>query len=324
MIRRARGVFLAFSLGAAALILAACGASVPAEIAGDLPAELEAELEDGVQLVEFVGVVESMAEDSWTVSGVSFAVDPSAEIEEGFAVDDAVRVDAILDESDQLTAREIHRVELDIAVDEGDDFVQDDPDDDVEFIGVVENMAGSNWVVSGQSFAIVDLTEIEDAVVVGDTVKVHAFAFKGVLASREIELADEDDLGEDEEDDIHYDLEGQDDDEDELVGVVENIEGGTWTVSGVSFQVTSNTEIEDDVRIGDLVTVEFATDSNGGRIAEEIERADEDVSAGNNLDDDVEDDGEDQDEDQEHQDDDDDDDHDHEDEYEGEDQKGEE
>ncbi len=336
-----------------AFVLGACSGTLPA----DLPSEVEIEIENGVEELEFSGAIEAMGSDSWTVAGVTFLVDSSTEIQPGLELGDAVKVHAQLNADDELTAREIDALEDE----DNDPFDDDENADETEFVGTVEAIGANSWLIGGTTVAVTSRTEIKGDLVVGDLAKVHASTIDGVLTAREIEPADEDDEGDldDDEDENEFfgvvesisadswliegtvvavststEIKGNPqvgdrvkvhasfidgvltareiepahfndmDDDDEFIGVVEAIEGNTWTISGQLFTVTAETEIEDDVQLGDMVEVEFETDSDGNIFVEEIELADDDDS-----DDDFDDDHDDSD-DEDEEDDHDDDDHD--------------
>ncbi len=69
---------------------------------------------------------------------------------------------------------------------------------EIEFTGVVESMADSQWVIAGRAILILSSTEIESNIRVGDEVKVHAFSdINGALTAREIELLSSPDVDED-------------------------------------------------------------------------------------------------------------------------------
>ena len=81
--------------------------------------------------------------------------------------------------------------------DDGPSETTQDPDDDgegtekIEFNGVVQSIAGSQWVVDGQTIRVDSETEIKDDPGVGDTVKVVAFLLSdGTWWAEKIELED--------------------------------------------------------------------------------------------------------------------------------------
>lgn len=271
-----RHVYRWFSLAvilAAGLTLSACGG----EIASDLPGNPE--LDGGGEQVEFSGIVESIADAKWTVSGISFGVAENTEITGDLGIGDEARVRARLADSGDMLAIEIERME----VGDQSDASSSDDDDELEFIGVVESMDDESWTVAGSVIAITSQTEIKGSIAVGDVVKVHALDSENGLIAREIELASQE-VGEATSGD---DLK---DHEEELVGSLESIEGDVWTVSAVSFRVTSSTEIKGNPAVGDLVKVHLVVDGEGNLLAREIELAegDELQSA---EDDDLDDDG---------------------------------
>jgi hypothetical protein len=304
---------------ALAVLLGACSGTLPA----NMPDSIELELEDGVEELEFSGAIEDMGADGWTVAGVSFDVTNSTELNGNFELGDNVKVHAQLGSEDQLTAREIEFLKDELGDDK--DLEDEDLDDDEdEFTGVIDSMSDGTWVIDGTPVAINGATEIKGDFSQGDLVKVHASQVDGTLTAREIEFAEEDDLNDDDEMDDHEDDDLEDDDDsddldddsDEFVGIVEAIIGDSWTVNGMTFLVTSQTEIDDDIVVGDLVKVELNSDTGADLTAEEIELADDDDmddDSDNDLDDD-EDEADDGDEDSDdHDDDDDDDDDDHDD-----------
>jgi len=70
--------------------------------------------------------------------------------------------------------------------------------EEIEFFGIVETITEEAWTVDGQVVNIAPWTQIEDTLVVGDYVKVHAYVDEdGSLFAREIELAESDDVDDD-------------------------------------------------------------------------------------------------------------------------------
>lgn len=330
-----------------AFILGACGGTLPTE----LPSDLELQIEDGVEELEFSGEIQEMGPESWTVAGVSFLIDSGTEIQPGLALGDEVKVHAQLNAEDELTAREIEALSA-----KDTDLSDDDDRDETEFTGPVESIGAESWVIGGTTVAVSSSTEIKGDLQIGDLAKVHASMVDGVLTAREIEPAEDDDLDEaDDEDEFFGTVESisdgswviggrtvavtssteikgnlqvgdlvkvhasmvdgvltareiepaeeddldDDDDKDEFVGILEAIDGDVWTIGGRAFTISSATEIEDNLQIGDLVEVELKTDSAGSVFVEEIELADDDLDddSDNDFDDDHD---EDEDDDDEH------------------------
>ena len=119
---------------------------------------------------EFVGVVEAIGADTWTISGVAVAVDAETEIEADISVGDSVKVGGLVQEDGVWLATEIKLAE--------------DADGSFEFIGELESI--DPWIVAGQEIAVDDATEIEDGLAVGDLVKVE-----GVITEAGVWLATE-------------------------------------------------------------------------------------------------------------------------------------
>jgi hypothetical protein len=65
----------------------------------------------------------------------------------------------------------------------------------------------------------------------------------------------------------------EDDIEVEFTGIVEVIGEDTWRISGITVFITSETEIDDGIDIGDVVDVEALLGEEGEIIALEIEKA---------------------------------------------------
>lgn len=281
---------------ALALILSACAGTLAAE----LPASAELEIEDGVEELEFSGEIQEMGADSWTVAGISFFINAGTEIEPGLELNNSVEVHARLNSDDELTAYEIKALE-DGDSDEVDNVDDDEADheDEDEFTGTIDSMGADSWVIGGTTVAITSDTEIKGDLALGDMVKVHASMVDGVLTAREIEPVKDDDVAGDDEDDPF----DEDEHEEEFVGTVEAISDTSWTVSGRTFTITADSEIDGDIKVGDVVKVELKSDGAGNLVAYEIELADDDdVNSSDDSFEDEDDDADDHDDD-EHEDD---------------------
>jgi len=140
-------------------------------------------------------------------------------------------------------------------------------DEELEFIGEVQFISDTEWTIANLGFVVDPSTEIKGNLSLGDLAKVHAsLTAEGALLVREIELALDEDLDDDD----------MDDDQDfKLIGLVEEVGEEFWAVDGVEIQITVDTEIQDEIKVGDLVEVYFFTSEEGISIAREIELEDE-------------------------------------------------
>jgi hypothetical protein len=188
---------------------------------------------------QFAGVVQEIGPDTWRVSGVSIAVDAGTKVDEELAVGDLVEVEGWILPDATWLARSIERLE--------------DEEHPFEFAGSVESIAP--WVVSGVAFETDEWTEIEPGIGVGDEVEVEGRILQdGAWLATEIKL-----LGKDL---LHV----------EFVGRVQEID--PWLVSGISLATDDETEIEDEIKVGDWVRVRARILPDGAWLAIEIESID--------------------------------------------------
>ncbi|MEJ2746615.1 MAG: DUF5666 domain-containing protein [Anaerolineae bacterium] len=170
---------------------------------------------------EFTGVVQAIAADAWTISGVSVAVDADTEIKGEIAVGDVVKVEGWIDEDGIWLAHEIKLVEAEEST--------------FEISGNVDSI--DPWSVAGISFEIDDWTEIEEGIAVGALVKVEGRILPdGTWVADEIKLLDE-------EDQLTF----------EFYGTVGSTD--PWVVSGITLPVTGDTAVDPGIMVGDLVKV---------------------------------------------------------------------
>ncbi len=170
---------------------------------------------------EFTGVVQAIAADAWTISGVSVAVDADTEIKGEIAVGDVVKVEGWIDEDGIWLAHEIKLVGAEEST--------------FEISGNVDSI--DPWSVAGISFEIDDWTEIEEGIAVGDLVKVEGRILPdGTWVADEIKLLDEDDQ-------LTF----------EFYGTVGSTD--PWVVSGIDLPVTGETAVDPGIMVGDLVKV---------------------------------------------------------------------
>lgn len=146
---------------------------------------------------------------------------------------------------------------------------------EMEFVGTVEAINPTSWVVAGRTLALTAATEIKGAISVGSLVKVHAWEdANGGFVLREVELASDDDLNEN----GNFNGNANDDDgnmngdgDDEFTAIVEQIGAGFWVIGGRTLAITTGSEIKGGIEVGDLVKVEFVRDANGNLILREVE-----------------------------------------------------
>jgi len=217
--------------------------------------------------IEIKGLIQELRDSTLVLAGKEFEVNMNTEIldddgdpiqfgdlQVGFLVE--VRA-AILTDGSLLATR--------ITIEDKDG------EDEVEFTGTIDVLAENLIIVAGISFVVDDMTEILDEdnepisfdeLAVGMLVQIRGeHDGTGVLIATRIKIEDE-----------------LNDDEVELTGVVTAVQESSIVISGVEFQVDSNTEILDqentpielsDVRVGFLVEVRADVD-NGVRLATKI------------------------------------------------------
>jgi hypothetical protein len=174
----------------------------------------------------------------------------------------------------------------------------------VAFTGTVETMEGDVWVIDGQTVTV-DLQTVDPNIQVGDVVEVEGTVSEdGTVIAAQVENSNpgDDDVddssepgtpepGDDNPDDIP-------DDDQEVIGLVEEITDTTITIDGTVYQIPDFSEIDGTLAVGDQVKVHYSVASDGTLTISEIETAvesDEDTDADDDPDDDGdEDEGEDE------------------------------
>jgi len=189
---------------------------------------------------EFTGVVESIGNDSWMISGRVVAIDEDTRIEGDIEIGDIVRVKGQVLEDGNWLAKSVRLVEKDKR--------------EFEIVGPVESMAP--WVVAGVEFATDDRTEIDDDIEAGDRVRV-----KGRILDDGTWLAEE----------IQRLEEGRPR-RFKFVGEVTGMD--PWVVGGIELTVNENTEIKGDIAVGNFVRVEGRILEDGAWLAQKIKRLD--------------------------------------------------
>lgn len=179
--------------------------------------------EDGGLPFDFSGVVQTIGTESWTISGVTVAVDENTAIDSGLAAGEVVWVSGWIQVDGTWLARKIRR-----AIEGERSF---------EIAGQIESI--DPWVVAGISFETREWTDIDPGLKVGDLVRVKGkIQEDGTWVAFEIERIHE----------LPYPL---------IVIIGTVISTDPWVVSGIPLDVTPETIIEGDIVPGMLVRVEI-------------------------------------------------------------------
>jgi hypothetical protein len=160
----------------------------------------------GLAEVTFTGVIEDITGDQWTINGQTISVDTSVLRDGPFAVGDTVKVEAAVAEDGSVTAQ---RIETPSAVDalEAATSAPEDlstpqalvfDDNGNEAFGTVDAITDTSVTVGGQTYTFASGVEIKGDIVAGASVKLHFIVnADGTLSVREIEIADQTQIGDD-------------------------------------------------------------------------------------------------------------------------------
>lgn len=193
------------------------------------------------------GMVDEISDTAWVIAGQTVVVTTETIIDPDIALGDRVRVTGLILDDGQLEAERITRLE--------------EPDElPFEFTGVVQEIGEETWMISGQTITLNGDTEIQEAIAVGDLVKVE-----GVILEGDVWLAEE------------IKLVAGEDATFSLVGILESMD--PWVVAGVSFEVRPWTLIDEGLVIGELVRVNGRILEDGTWVASEITRLSDDDEA---------------------------------------------
>ncbi|MGQ0600155.1 MAG: DUF5666 domain-containing protein, partial [Anaerolineales bacterium] len=214
---------------------------------GALQATAIRELPMASEPFTLTGVVQTISDTVWAVSGLTVTVTPSTTIEAGIVVSDVVRVTGFITDGVRV-ATAIQR----LAPTTVGEF---------EFTGIV--ISRDPWNVSGIAFETDDDTEIDDDIRVGNRVRVEGRVLSdGTRLAEEIEQLDNG---------RRHAI--------QFTARVQSID--PWIVGGVALTVDDKTKISGDPQVGDLVTVKGNLLPDGTVIAKKITR----VSGGDGPDD---------------------------------------
>jgi hypothetical protein len=190
------------------------------------------------------GRVDAIGDTAWTVAGQAIAVNDETSIEDGIEDGDLVSVEGVILESGTLLAGHIR-------------LVEEEPGLPFDFVGVVQDMAGEAWTISGITVTVNAGTEIDEGLVNGDVVQVRGWILDdGSWLARSIERVEEEER------------------EFAFTGSVESI--APWVVAGIPFETDEWTQVEAGIRVGEQVRVKGRILEDGTWVADEIVRLDDD------------------------------------------------
>jgi hypothetical protein len=168
---------------------------------------------------------------------------------------------------------------------------------EIVFTGIVEQINGNQWVVSGQAFTVDPAAALDAGIALGDIVKVEGTVSEdGSVVALKIESSivsvdnsndgnandgnsntgansndDNSNSGNSNEADDNSNDAG--DDDDEVFGVVEAITLDSITVGGVTYQLADFTEFKDAIAVGDQVKIHVIVNADGSFTIREIEKS---------------------------------------------------
>lgn len=177
------------------------------------------------------GIIQTMEDSLWVISGLETWVDEDTIIESNFQPGDVVRVKGWILENGEWLARSILQLEQ--------------VENNFFFTGTIESI--DPWIVSGREFEAREWTEIDEALTNGSMVRVEGHIdSNGVWVAASIERID-----------LENTLLV-------LVGTVISID--PWVISGIPLALTPETVITGEISPGMLVRVEIAPGPGGWQI----------------------------------------------------------
>lgn len=237
--------------------------------------------------VEFEGTVDSIEGDLWMIGGFDVRVDPDTEITGDPGVGSRVEVEGHTQEDGKIIAYELEKVSTGYMDEhDEDDDMEDEDREEQEVRGTLESLSEDSLIVDGATYVITGASEMEEDLQIGNIVKVNFYEDdNGDLIVLKIELEEQDmeheddDLddenGDDERDDDEMDEE--DSEEQEAYGTLESLSEDSLVVNGVTYLLDGDSEMEEELAVGDSVQVEFYENENGDLIILDIELEDEDM-----------------------------------------------
>lgn len=203
-----------------------------------------------------------------TIDGQEIVINSDTEITGALAEGTIIKVKLKAQDDGSLVA-------LEIEVEGNDNEANLDDDGHIELKGTIQSIATddntgdiTSIAIDDQEILVDEYTEIESTLAIGDFVEVeYALQDDGSLLAVEIEV-------------------DEDEEELELKGTIEDLTDTSVTISGQTFLITEDTEVEGALALGVVVEVEY-TDIAGSLIALEIEVEDRENDQGDDTDEDV-------------------------------------
>jgi hypothetical protein len=215
------------------------------------------------QKISFEGIVSSMDGPNWNVSDIPVIIQPDTMIIVG--IDGAnviapgmfVEVEGNTSMQGRVYANEIHLREYRIN-------------------GIVEEISAEILKIWGIPIKILPYTQIDPGIKVGDeaTVLIRSeddrLEALAILLEMHPELSIQTDYySENTATSLEY-SQTDDGDEQSLIGTLEIVSPNYWVVSGQNFYIISETEISEEIRIGDVIHVRYIIEPNGSFTAVEM------------------------------------------------------
>ena len=205
-----------------------------------------------VERAEFEGAVTARSGDRWTVGGILVQVTAEARLVGPIEPGMIVEVRGTTQADGRVVAEEIRLRQY-------------------EFTGIVQEIRPDRWTVGGRQVRVLDITELDADIRLGDTVWVHAHADEdGVLAAREISLVTPSSAPAETDDPEDQGTPAPEAEEMEFTAVVEAITATTWTIGGRIVLIDAGTSIEGAPTQGATAEVRAVRMPGGLWVAERI------------------------------------------------------
>jgi hypothetical protein len=219
------------------------------------------------QQVSFKGTVISTGDVRWNVSGIPVIIQSDTKIIGGIGglkvVEPGmtVEVEGVTRSQGWVMADEIHLQEY-------------------QFIGSVEKIGSNYWLISGIKLFIPSLAQIDPGIEVGDDALVFVHSEdSGLYALKIIRIAPTPATPTEYESTLTTlkpsdDFLSENTEEYLLHGILNKIDVNYWVVNGDVVFIVHNTQIEDGINIGNVVSVKYIINPIGSMIAIEIGKED--------------------------------------------------